>query len=252
MVMGGASALLLGEADAGLVELIQSAKGSVVAVGTFNPLASPRFAFRGTGFVVGDGRQVVTNAHVLPPSGGAEPAGQLVIVLPRGGDSVDMRKASLQAQAAEFDLAVLRFDGAAAPALALGEPDGVREGQSVALIGFPLGAGLGLTPVTHRGIIAAITPIAMPSPTATQLDARTASRLRKGSFDVYQLDATAYPGSSGSPVFDIDSGQVVGIVNMVLVKGTKESAISAPTGITFAIPARWVTELMAARKPAGP
>ena len=53
-------------AHAGLPEVVAAAKPAVVAVGTFNPLASPRFAFRGTGFVVGDGRTLVTNAHVVP------------------------------------------------------------------------------------------------------------------------------------------------------------------------------------------
>ncbi len=38
----------------------------------------------------------------------------------------------------------------------------LREGQVVAFIGFPIGGVLGLSPVTHRGIISAVTPIALP------------------------------------------------------------------------------------------
>ena len=59
-----------------------------------------------------------------------------------------------------------------------------------------------------------------------------------------QLDAIAYPGNSGSPLFDIERGEVVGIINMVFVKGTKEAALSAPTGISFAIPAKYLDALV--------
>ena len=75
-------------AQAGLEELIATAKPSVVAVGVFNPTSSPRFGFRGSGFVVGAGNVVVTNAHVLPdviPPGGSE--GSLAVVVPTQGAS---------------------------------------------------------------------------------------------------------------------------------------------------------------------
>jgi hypothetical protein len=41
---------------------------------------------------------------------------------------------------------------------------------------------------------------------------------------------------------------VVAIVNMVLVRGTRESALSQPTGITYAIPAQYLRELLATVK----
>ena len=61
---------------------------------------------------------------------------------------------------------------------------------------------------------------------------------------VFQIDAIAYPGNSGSPLYNIDDGRVVGIINMVFVKGTKEHAISDPSGITYAIPARYAQKLI--------
>ena len=61
---------------------------------------------------------------------------------------------------------------------------------------------------------------------------------------MFQLDATAYPGNSGSPLYDPATGEVIGIVNMVFVKGTKESALTQPSGITYAIPSRYLIELL--------
>ena len=69
------------------------------------------------------------------------------------------------------------------------------------------------------------------------------NRLQKP-YMVFQLDATAYPGNSGSPLYDIHNGHVVGIVNKVFVKGTKEHAITRPSGITYAIPSKYAHQIL--------
>ena len=86
--------------------------------------------------------------------------------------------------------------------------------------------------------------VALPTPSSQQLNEKTIHRLREGSFDIYQLDATAYPGNSGSPVYDPDNGDVLGVINMVLVKSTKESALTQPSGITYAVPSSHIEELL--------
>jgi S1-C subfamily serine protease len=45
-------------------------------------------------------------------------------------------------------------------------------------------------------------------------------------------------------VLDARTGEVVGVVNMVLVRGTRESALSNPTGISYAIPVAFVRQLL--------
>lgn len=238
------AATAIASARAGLADLVESARPSVVAVGTHEPLKNPRFSFRGTGFAVGSGSRIVTNAHVLPKSGDSDFNDRLAILIPRQGGSPELRMARLLSTSTEHDLAVLEIEGLALPPLALARDSLARAGTSVALIGFPLGIGLGFVPVTHRGIVSAITAIALPPPAARQLDDKTLARLRQGAFDILQLDAVAYPGNSGSPLFDIESGTVIGVINMVFVKSTKESAISQPTGITYAIPAKFVVQLL--------
>lgn len=231
---------------AGLPEVVASAKPSVMAVGVYDPLASPRFTFRGTGFVVGDGRHLATNAHVLPD----EPVALSKLVLMFSGNRragvdapAEIRGLTLIAIDRLRDVALLRFEGELLPTLPLADAP-AREGQSVAFIGFPIGSALGFAPVTHRGIVSSIVPFALPPPNAGQLDAAAIARLRRPPFVVYQLDATAYPGNSGGPLLDADTGQVLGLLNMVLVKASRESALSQPTGISYAIPVEHLRALI--------
>ncbi len=142
------------------------------------------------------------------------------------------------------DLALLKIDGNPMPALRIGDSDGVREGQEILFTGFPLGAALGPYPATHGGMVSAITPIAIPPARSAQLDPKLLRRLTVGSFPIFQLDATAYPGNSGSPVYDTATGDVLGVINMVFVKGTKESVLTQPSGITYAIPAKYLQDLV--------
>ena len=247
------SALLGQTAKADLVSVIAAAKPSVLPVGTFNATDSPRFGFRGTGFVVGDGSFVVTNFHVLPPAGETEGGPVMAVLLvPVGkpGEATaqtgQLRRARVVSSDRSHDLVLLKIEGTPLTPLVLDEPGAAREGQSITLMGFPIGGTLGFAAVSHRGIIASITAAALPAATAQQLDPRALVRLREGNYEVLQLDATAYPGNSGGPVLDADSGRVLGIVNMVLVKAGRESALSNPTGISYAIPVRHLHDLLKA------
>lgn len=74
-----AMAVFWPSAYADLPSTVEKLKPSVVLVGTFDPLGSPRFVFRGTGFVVGTGNQVLTNAHVLPASNSSGVSARLAI-----------------------------------------------------------------------------------------------------------------------------------------------------------------------------
>ncbi len=230
-----------------LRDVVATMRKSVLPVGTFSSTSSPRFGFRGSGFVVGDGTWVVTNYHVLPASAESETGPRMAVLVGTVSSNPEVRSARVLTTDRARDLALLKVEGPALEPLVLAEPGEAREGQSVALMGFPVGDALGYAPVTHRGIIASITTAALPAPNAQSLDPRAVARLRDGNFEVLQLDATAYPGNSGGPLFDASSGRVLGVVNMVLIKGSRESALSNPTGITYAIPVRYLRELMQSR-----
>lgn len=235
-----------GGAVSGLPDTIEKIKPSVVGVGTVFVNAAKQkskkpLTFRGTGFVVGNGNQVVTNYHVVEkPLQFSEK--ETFAVFTGEGQTAKVQMAKVVKMDREHDLALLEFSGPARPAMRLGSRQ-LREGEDVAFTGFPLGLVLGLQPVTHRAMISAFTPMVRPVGSSKQLTAAHIKRSRNP-YRVYQLDGTAYPGNSGSPVFDIATGQVVAVINSVFVKETKEQMITNPSGISYAIPAKYVSALL--------
>lgn len=241
------SSLLGNNALADLPSAIGKVKPSVLIVGTFKATNNPRFTLRGTGFVAADGNLAITNAHVIPEGAEADPQAKVAVQVRNGQNELDLRLATVLEIDKTHDLALLQFEGAPVPKLLVRDSDAVQEGQAIAFMGFPIGGALGFSAVTHRGMISSRTAISLPPASSRQLDARTLRSLREGSFDIFQLDATAYPGNSGGPMFDADTGEVLGVINMVFVKGTKESALTHPSGISYAIPSKFVLQLLQRR-----
>jgi S1-C subfamily serine protease len=228
--------------QAGLQETILRIKPSVVGVGTYAVNRAPRGRFQGTGFAVADGRHVVTNAHVVAKPLDVVQGEQLGVFVGQGR-TPDFRKARKVAEDAEHDLALLRIEGESLPALRLGDADGIMEGRQLVFTGYPIGAVLGLYAATHRAMVSAITPSFTPARVAGELNVKLLRRA-EGQHLVFQLDATSYPGNSGSPLYDPDTGEVMGIVNMTFVKGGKENVLKDPSGITYAIPSGHILELL--------
>ena len=244
LVLVCATALLGGTTSwaAELADTIKRIKGSVVGIGTHQVTRRPPSVFKATGFVVGDGKTAITNHHAIVDDLDDENREQLSIFV-RVGEKIQRRKARIVKQDPKYDVAVLKFDGPALPALELSKGPDLPEGKLVAFTGFPIGTVLGLYPVTHRGIISAYTPIAIPQRSHRQLDTKMIQQLQDRFF-VYQLDATAYPGNSGSPLYDPSTGMVHGIVSIVFVKDSRERILQDPSGISYAIPIRHAVKLL--------
>lgn len=227
---------------ADVADTLQSIKPGVVGVGVFNPTGSPRASLQGTGFAVFDGSYVVSCAHIFAKP--LDPKKKETHAVFIGRDrQMTVRAARLVATDKSRDLALLKLEGEPLTALKLGDSDRAREGWQLYFTGYPIGSVLGLNPSTHRAGLAAIIPIFTPLINAAQLNARTLKQA-KDAYEVFELDAVAYPGNSGSPVWHPDSGEVLGVVNSVYVKGAKEAALTAPSGITYAIPAKYVRRLL--------
>ena len=230
-------------AQADLPASVARLKPSVLLIGTYAATDSPRFAFRGSGFVVGAGNLAITNAHVLPETLVGEGGRQIAVQAWRAPNQWQLRLAKVLVMDRDHDLALLSFEGPAVTAVELSQTR-PSEGAGVAFMGFPLGGALGFSHVTHRGIISSIAAMALPAPTARQLNERALLQMRAGGFEIFQLDGTAYPGNSGGPMFEPETGAVVGVINSVLVKGSRESALSQPSGISYGIPVEHVQRLL--------
>lgn len=228
-------------AEDAFVNVVEKVSSSTVAVALHSPLKHSAPRIMGTGFAVQDGSVVITNYHVvseiLDPT-----VVEHFVVLTGKGKNVKAIKATVDKIDPKNDLAVLKIEGVVSP-LALGKDELRKPGTSIAFTGFPIGAVLGLFAATHTGIVAAITPDAIPVVNSGQLSTKMLSRLDNLSL-IYQLDATAFPGNSGSPMYDPMTGNVIGVINKVLVKDTKESALSNPSGISYAVPVVKVRDLL--------
>jgi serine protease Do len=233
-----------------IVQTIARIKPAVVGVGTLIKTRNPAFQLMGTGFAVADGLHIITNAHTY-----AKPLDGSVLEVPMVLVPTDgipqQREAQIVAVDRNHDLALLRISGNPLPVMTLGDSSTVREGQMLAFTGYPLAIVLGLHPATHRGMVSALVPVVLPGITARQLTDDIIRRLRHASYRVIQLDGTAYPGNSGSPLYDPENGVVYGIINKVFVQAGRESAINLPSGITYAIPSIHIDELLRREKVPG-
>jgi len=227
---------------ADLPATIEQVKPSIVGIGTMQKTRRPPGRIVGTGFVVANGNYVVTNQHVIPENIDTTRLEYLAIFT--GKDQQMNVRQAVQVKVDEVhDLVLLKFEGKPLPALSLGQSSLVREGEEYAFTGYPLGIIFGLYPVTHRGIISSIVPVALQANSANQLDPAQIKRLRRP-YTVFQLDATAYPGNSGSPLFHPGTGEVIAVINKVFVKEGRENVLAKPSGISYAIPIEHARKLL--------
>jgi len=229
-----------------LPDVLDRVRLAVGAVGTYNPANKPPMEFSASGFFIDSDGYLVTANHVIEGITKRRRAADLRVFLPGDSDRRG-RAATIVAREPKYDLVLLKVEGTIFNALEIGDSSRVREGQTIALCGFPFGFLLGLHPSTSAGIISSVSPIAIPAVNTALLDPATVEALRNP-FDVFQLDATAYPGHSGGPLFHPRTGKVLGVVNSAFIRRTKEKVISS--GISYAIPIHLARRLVDAAKKA--
>ena len=156
----------------------------------------------GSGFIISADGYVVTNNHVVSPTGRGT-VEEITVTMPDGTEY----NAELVGTDPQSDLAVLKISrGAAFPYVEFGDSSQARPGDWVVAIGNPFGLGGTVT----AGIISA-----------------RGRDINSGPYDDFiQTDASINPGNSGGPLVNI-YGEVIGI--NTLIRGVN-------TGIGFAIP----------------
>jgi S1-C subfamily serine protease len=161
----------------------------------------------GSGFVIGRGGSIVTNAHVV------EGARRVSV---RFGDKRTVT-AKVAGEDPSSDLALLLVDpsGLDLTALELGSSRGVQVGDPTVAIGNPFGLDRTLT----TGVVSALQ--------------RSIPSLQEGFSinDVIQTDAAINPGNSGGPLIDA-RGKVIGVNSQIETGGAGRGNV----GIGFAVP----------------
>ena len=169
-----------------LTQVIRTVQPSVVTIVAYD--VSGRPISQGTGFFIGDDGEVVTNFHVVQ---GAYRA----TVRFASGDEVPVR--GILGDSEDWDLARLRVDSGWQQITGLPLASKLPEvGTRVIVVGSPLG----MEQTVSDGIISAVRTV----PSGGHL---------------LQLTAPISSGSSGSPVLDAVSGEVVGVATASFREG---------------------------------
>ena len=151
----------------------------------------------GTAFAVRSDGTMITCRHVVAGEDGSTRPQRLAI---KFADSHQVFPAQLLAVSNEADLAIVKVNirGGVPTVQGLNErPDTLRQGDPVAVIGFPLGTDLPMTAAGESQTIARAT--------------FTAGSVSKTLSDLIQVDGYGAQGASGSPIFD-RNGQVLSIL----------------------------------------
>ena len=163
--------------------LVQKAKPCVVHIATFDK--DGKLLATGTGFFISADGYLVTNEHVVDGAHSIlarDYKGTIFHVF----HSKDNWIEETSVNAADPDVILLRADATNVPYLTIGPTANEVEGQRVLIIGNPENQEF----TVADGLISAF----------------------REHRSVIQISAPISPGSSGSPVIDTDSGQVIGIV----------------------------------------
>jgi S1-C subfamily serine protease len=192
------------------VQVYRQASPGVVTIRSV--FAGGEGAAEGSGFVLNDSGEIVTNAHVVTDesSGSRRPAKEVFVEF--------SDRNVVNAQIVGFDpfadVALLRVDpnGFKLHPLRLGSDADLQVGQSVAAIGSPFGEQQSLS----VGVISA-TDRSVRSLTQFQIEG------------AIQTDASINPGNSGGPLLDAGA-RVVGINQQI------ETSSGANDGVGFAVP----------------
>jgi S1-C subfamily serine protease len=184
-------------------DVVQQAQASPF---DFGAPSQQRGSSTGSGFVIDDDGEILTNAHVI--DGAVKVTVQLA--------DKQVVDATVIGKDTSSDIALLKVDpdGLNLTALELGSAKAVQVGDPVIAIGNPFGLDRTLT----TGVVSA-------------LQRRISAPNGEGISNVIQTDAAINPGNSGGPLIDA-AGRVIGI-NSQIETG---SGGSGNVGIGFAVP----------------
>ncbi|MBZ9571984.1 trypsin-like peptidase domain-containing protein [Patescibacteria group bacterium] len=210
-------------------QIIEQNKKPIILVALYIPgeKNQGKVSIRGTGFIVSHDGKFLTCWHVYKNIPENE-LRYLEVSVPgktdeKGITHYDRYKVKLLDKDEENDLALMQIisdKNNFETIEGFGDSESVKEGDEVVFIGYPLatvllGMKFGITMNTNHCIISSVK-----------------RRGKDGSLHFFMIDTHINKGSSGSPVFSLDSGKVIGVTS-----GRISQRASLPSGKKFDIPA---------------
>ncbi|XP_014884846.1 serine protease HTRA1A-like [Poecilia latipinna] len=194
-----------------IADVVEKIAPSVVHIELFRKMTYSKrevAVASGSGFVVSEDGQIVTNAHVVANK-------HRVKVELKSGASYDAKIKDVDEKS---DIALIKIDvPTKLPVLLLGHSSDLRPGEFVVAIGSPFS----LQNTVTTGIVS-----------TTQRGGRELG-LRNSDMDYIQTDAIINYGNSGGPLVNLD-GEVIGI-----------NTLKVTAGISFAIPSDKIRQFLA-------
>lgn len=228
----------------------------------------------GTGFIVDERGLILTNLHIanliekLPrPAGGEEPRSKVfVMISTHSGDAYYQVSADTVCTAVldgfvphpssldkePPDLALLQIDCTGLPVAKLTQEVKIREGRRIATSGYTMGTNALLesgfikhvSPTLQSGIVAGVFPSPFGAPTG------------------FSIDVMTQKGASGSPIFCVETGEILGVLHGGLKEEYTNSLADlgeelaeyedeessgtyfVPTSISYACPAHLIRSML--------
>ena len=203
--------------ESAIVSVAETASPSVVSIVagrvSWDPFSGPvrEEGGIGTGFIVGEAGIILTNRHVV-----ADTKASYSVLLS------DKRRYPVKDVFRDLfnDLAILKIDAVDLPAVALGNSDNLKVGQSVVAIGNALGR---FSNTVTTGVVSGI---------GRGVSASSGLGSSEILEDVIQTDAALNPGNSGGPLFNL-SAEVIGI-NVAITVGAQNIGFAIPINVAKA------------------
>lgn len=223
-----------------LTEILSKGKKSIVAIEVVkNQGSQASLSVRGTGFFVNKNGLIASCAHVYNELPQEDREFLMANICKDSKGKLDFYKRvkiSLDLKDDSNDVALFNLKNVNeeyAP-LTFGNSDQIDAGEEVASLGFPLatemiGMRMGMTLMANKCIIGNVKPN------------------KNGKVIALLLNTHSAPGSSGSPLFSLRSGKVIGMIarhinQTIKIDGLKE--VKIPQAISMAIPSNTISETL--------
>jgi serine protease Do len=224
-LVAGAASVLLGawgappaEASSTLSQAFKRVDGAVVVVRTNQRVPASSNGQTATAAGIGSGVLVTADGKILTAAHVVQAADAIVVEF-AGGEMAPARVVASDSSADVALLEVLHVPKGVAPAK-LGDSDEAEVGESIFVIGAPLG-------ITHTLTVGHISARRLPDTTARGIVPA----------ELFQTDAAINQGNSGGPMFNL-AGEVIGVVSHIL------SRSGGSEGLGFVVTANTARRLL--------